>query len=131
MRSLVFLLLIGVASLTPEAMGSGVMLVTLRQPGTLNHVWTCPSLSDLDGKNSCPGMSTNTVLCPGFLEGGGPDSIKTNYTTEVYRYYLLGACRPRGVTDEPQRTVSWGCGCAEKDHPGVHAGVNAVTRQDC
>ncbi|CAL8359384.1 unnamed protein product [Arctogadus glacialis] len=92
MRSLVFLLLIGVASLTPEAMGSGVMLVTLSQPATLNHVWTCPSLSDLAGKNSCPGMSTNTVLCPGVLEGGG------------YSCQLILLMPPRNTNKETNRS---------------------------
>uniref|UniRef100_A0A3Q2XQV0 trypsin n=1 Tax=Hippocampus comes TaxID=109280 RepID=A0A3Q2XQV0_HIPCM len=69
-----------------------------------------PILSDRDCKNSYPGMITNAMFCAGYLEGG-KDSCQGDSGGPVV------------CNGELQGVVSWGYGCAEKDHPGVYAKV--------
>ncbi|KAM7421191.1 hypothetical protein PAMA_015379 [Pampus argenteus] len=69
-----------------------------------------PILSDEDCENSYPGMITNAMFCAGYLEGG-KDSCQGDSGGPV-------VCE-----GELQGVVSWGYGCAEKDHPGVYAKV--------
>ncbi|XP_031708853.1 trypsin-1-like [Anarrhichthys ocellatus] len=67
-----------------------------------------PILSDEDCDNSYPGMITEAMFCAGYLEGG-KDSCQGDSGGPV-------------VCDgELQGVVSWGFGCAEKNHPGVYA----------
>ncbi|KAM8735456.1 trypsin-2-like [Acanthopagrus schlegelii] len=67
-----------------------------------------PVLSDEDCDNSYPGMITEAMFCAGYLEGG-KDSCQGDSGGPV-------------VCDgELQGVVSWGFGCAEKNHPGVYA----------
>ncbi|CAL8247501.1 unnamed protein product [Lota lota] len=130
-----------------------IKLSPVRQPepvgtarGPAHHVrshwdhrltWTCSSLYDLDGENSCPGMITNTMLSPGVLEGGedscqvilliathkhqqtNPQNLLQNYGGLIM--FIREAAGPVVCNDELQGVVSWGYGCAEKNHPGVHA----------
>ncbi|KAM9353514.1 trypsin-1-like [Symphorus nematophorus] len=67
-----------------------------------------PILSDEDCHSSYPGMIDNTMFCAGYLEGG-KDSCQGDSGGPVV------------CNGELQGVVSWGFGCAEKDHPGVYA----------
>merc|ERR1712002_86100 len=69
-----------------------------------------PILSDRDCKNSYPGMITDAMFCAGYLEGG-KDSCQGDSGGPVV------------CNGQLQGVVSWGYGCAEKDHPGVYAKV--------
>ncbi|KAL7840468.1 hypothetical protein AOLI_G00257910 [Acnodon oligacanthus] len=69
-----------------------------------------PILSTTDCENSYPGMITDTMFCAGYLEGG-KDSCQGDSGGPV-------------VCDgQLQGVVSWGYGCAEKNHPGVYTKV--------
>ncbi|XP_034029904.1 trypsin-2-like [Thalassophryne amazonica] len=69
-----------------------------------------PILSDRDCKNSYPGMITDSMFCAGYLEGG-KDSCQGD------------SGGPLVCNGQLQGIVSWGYGCAEKDHPGVYTKV--------
>ncbi|KAM9852074.1 uncharacterized protein ACBR49_005182 [Aulostomus maculatus] len=69
-----------------------------------------PILSQEDCDSSYPGMITDAMFCAGFLEGG-KDSCQGDSGGPVV------------CNGELQGVVSWGYGCAEKDHPGVYAKV--------
>uniref|UniRef100_A0A3B5MN84 trypsin n=1 Tax=Xiphophorus couchianus TaxID=32473 RepID=A0A3B5MN84_9TELE len=69
-----------------------------------------PILSDRDCENSYPGMITDSMFCAGYLEGG-KDSCQGDSGGPVV------------CNGQLQGIVSWGYGCAERDHPGVYAKV--------
>ncbi|XP_038124066.1 trypsin-1-like [Cyprinodon tularosa] len=69
-----------------------------------------PILSDRDCDNSYPGMITDAMFCAGYLEGG-KDSCQGDSGGPVV------------CNGELQGVVSWGYGCAEKNHPGVYTKV--------
>uniref|UniRef100_A0A8C5D7T7 trypsin n=1 Tax=Gouania willdenowi TaxID=441366 RepID=A0A8C5D7T7_GOUWI len=69
-----------------------------------------PILSDRDCDNSYPGMITDAMFCAGYLEGG-KDSCQGDSGGPVV------------CNGQLQGVVSWGYGCAERDHPGVYAKV--------
>ncbi|XP_054477327.1 transmembrane protease serine 9-like [Anoplopoma fimbria] len=69
-----------------------------------------PILSERDCDNSYPGMITDAMFCAGYLEGG-KDSCQGDSGGPVV------------CNGELQGVVSWGYGCAERDHPGVYAKV--------
>uniref|UniRef100_A0A3P9IYF5 trypsin n=1 Tax=Oryzias latipes TaxID=8090 RepID=A0A3P9IYF5_ORYLA len=69
-----------------------------------------PILSDSDCRNSYPGMITNSMFCAGYLEGG-KDSCQGDSGGPVV------------CNGQLQGIVSWGYGCAERNHPGVYAKV--------
>ncbi|XP_034553516.1 serine protease 53-like [Notolabrus celidotus] len=69
-----------------------------------------PILSEEDCDNSYPGMITDAMFCAGYLEGG-KDSCQGDSGGPVV------------CNGELQGVVSWGYGCAERDHPGVYAKV--------
>ncbi|XP_030639319.1 trypsin-2-like [Chanos chanos] len=69
-----------------------------------------PILSFTDCNNSYPGMITDAMFCAGYLEGG-KDSCQGDSGGPVV------------CNGELQGVVSWGYGCAEKNHPGVYAKV--------
>ncbi|TDH11568.1 hypothetical protein EPR50_G00062180 [Perca flavescens] len=73
-----------------------------------------PILSDEDCNNSYPGMVDHTMFCAGYLEGG-KDSCQGDSGGPVV------------CNGELQGVVSWGYGCAEKNHPGVYAKVCVQT----
>ncbi|XP_047454137.1 trypsin-2-like [Mugil cephalus] len=67
-----------------------------------------PILSDEDCHNSYPDMITEDMFCAGYLEGG-KDSCQGDSGGPVV------------CNGELQGVVSWGYGCAERNHPGVYA----------
>ncbi|XP_039974437.1 trypsin-1-like isoform X1 [Xiphias gladius] len=69
-----------------------------------------PILSAQDCDNAYPGMISNSMFCAGYLEGG-KDSCQGDSGGPVL------------CNGELQGVVSWGYGCAEKDHPGVYTKV--------
>uniref|UniRef100_A0A3B4ZHC6 trypsin n=1 Tax=Stegastes partitus TaxID=144197 RepID=A0A3B4ZHC6_9TELE len=69
-----------------------------------------PILSFRDCDNAYPGQITDAMFCAGFLEGG-KDSCQGDSGGPVV------------CNGELQGVVSWGYGCAERDHPGVYAKV--------
>ncbi|XP_048009819.1 trypsin-2-like isoform X1 [Megalobrama amblycephala] len=69
-----------------------------------------PILSDSDCNNSYPGMITSTMFCAGYLEGGKDSCQGDSGGPVVCNNQLHGI-------------VSWGYGCAEKNHPGVYGKV--------
>ncbi|KAL7393069.1 hypothetical protein ABVT39_006099 [Epinephelus coioides] len=73
-----------------------------------------PILSDEDCERSYPGMIDYTMFCAGYLEGG-KDSCQGDSGGPVV------------CNGELQGVVSWGYGCAEKDHPGVYSKVCVQT----
>ncbi|XP_035020610.1 trypsin-1-like [Hippoglossus stenolepis] len=73
-----------------------------------------PILSDEDCDNSYPGMLTEAMFCAGSLEGG-KDSCQGD------------SGGPFVCNGELQGVVSWGFGCAEKNHPGVYAKTCVLT----
>uniref|UniRef100_I3JZT1 trypsin n=1 Tax=Oreochromis niloticus TaxID=8128 RepID=I3JZT1_ORENI len=66
-----------------------------------------PILSYSDCNNSYPGMITDSMFCAGYLEGG-KDSCQGDSGGPVV------------CNGELQGIVSWGYGCAERNHPGVY-----------
>ncbi|KAJ8335034.1 hypothetical protein SKAU_G00406730 [Synaphobranchus kaupii] len=78
--------------------------------GTRLQCLEIPILSDRDCENSYPGMITPSMFCAGYLEGG-KDSCQGDSGGPVV------------CNNELQGVVSWGYGCAERDHPGVYAKV--------
>ncbi|XP_041799365.1 trypsin-2-like isoform X2 [Chelmon rostratus] len=73
-----------------------------------------PILSQRDCDNSYPGMITDAMFCAGYLEGG-KDSCQGDSGGPVV------------CNGELQGVVSWGYGCAERNHPGVYAKVCIFT----
>ncbi|XP_036928967.1 trypsin-1-like [Acanthopagrus latus] len=73
-----------------------------------------PILSTRDCENSYPGMITDAMFCAGYLEGG-KDSCQGDSGGPVV------------CNSQLQGVVSWGYGCAERDHPGVYAKVCIFT----
>nr|XP_046256155.1 trypsin-2-like [Scatophagus argus] len=66
-----------------------------------------PILPDEDCRRSYPGRITEAMFCAGYLEGG-KDSCQ------------MDSGGPVVCNGELQGVVSWGIGCAEKNHPGVY-----------
>ncbi|XP_038566896.1 trypsin-1-like isoform X2 [Micropterus salmoides] len=73
-----------------------------------------PILSDKDCNSSYPSMIDNSMFCAGYLEGG-KDSCQGDSGGPVV------------CNGELQGVVSWGYGCAEKNHPGVYSKVCVQT----
>ncbi|XP_047217908.1 trypsin-2-like [Girardinichthys multiradiatus] len=69
-----------------------------------------PVISNQDCNNSYPGMITDSMFCAGYLEGG-KDSCQGDSGGPVV------------CNGELHGIVSWGYGCAERDHPGVYTKV--------
>ncbi|KAK2903016.1 hypothetical protein QQF64_010098 [Cirrhinus molitorella] len=74
-----------------------------------------PILSDSDCSNSYPGMITSTMFCAGYLEGGKDSCQGDSGGPVVCNGQLHGI-------------VSWGYGCAEKNHPGVYSKVCTLSQ---
>ncbi|MGH0185220.1 UNVERIFIED_CONTAM: hypothetical protein FKN15_017244 [Acipenser sinensis] len=106
-----------------------IMLIKLRRPallsenvqpvalptscppaGTMCRCLEIPIVSEQDCENSYPGMITPNMFCAGYLEGG-KDSCQGDSGGPVVCSGVL------------QGIVSWGYGCAEKNHPGVYTKV--------
>ncbi|XP_070823426.1 trypsin-1-like [Chaetodon trifascialis] len=73
-----------------------------------------PILSQSVCRSSYPGMITDDMFCAGYLEGG-KDSCQGDSGGPVV------------CNGELQGVVSWGYGCAERNHPGVYAKVCVFT----
>ncbi|XP_028678971.1 trypsin-1-like [Erpetoichthys calabaricus] len=69
-----------------------------------------PILTTAVCQSSYPGMITENMFCAGYLEGG-KDSCQGDSGGPVVCNGVL------------QGVVSWGYGCAERNHPGVYAKV--------
>uniref|UniRef100_H3C253 trypsin n=1 Tax=Tetraodon nigroviridis TaxID=99883 RepID=H3C253_TETNG len=69
-----------------------------------------PILSDRYCKHSYPGMITDSMFCAGYLERGKHSCQGDSGGPVICNGQLHGI-------------VSWGYGCAEKNHPGVYAKV--------
>ncbi|XP_070823428.1 trypsin-2-like isoform X2 [Chaetodon trifascialis] len=69
-----------------------------------------PILSQRVCRNAYPGLITDDMFCAGYLEGG-KDSCQGDSGGPVV------------CNGELQGVVSWGYGCAERNHPGVYAKV--------
>ncbi|XP_059497412.1 trypsin-like isoform X2 [Stegostoma tigrinum] len=69
-----------------------------------------PVLSDEACHHAYPGMITQSMMCVGYLEGG-KDSCQGDSGGPVVCNGVL------------QGIVSWGYGCAERNHPGVYTKV--------
>ncbi|XP_058875939.1 trypsin-1-like [Acipenser ruthenus] len=78
--------------------------------GNLLQCLEIPILSEQDCENSYPGMITPNMFCAGYLEGG-KDSCQGDSGGPVVCNGVL------------QGVVSWGYGCAERNHPGVYTKV--------
>uniref|UniRef100_A0A3B3QTZ9 trypsin n=1 Tax=Paramormyrops kingsleyae TaxID=1676925 RepID=A0A3B3QTZ9_9TELE len=89
----------------------------LGQHHELNNKLQCleiPILPESDCEKAYPGMITQSMFCAGYL-AGGKDSCQGDSGGPV-------VCK-----DQLQGVVSWGYGCAEKDHPGVYTKVCMFT----
>ncbi|NXB41554.1 TRY2 protein, partial [Eulacestoma nigropectus] len=78
-------------------------------PNTLQCL-KAPILSATECSESYPGRITKNMVCAGFLEGG-KDSCQGD------------SGGPMVCNGELQGIVSWGFGCAQRDHPGVYTKV--------
>ncbi|KAG5842893.1 hypothetical protein ANANG_G00182590 [Anguilla anguilla] len=78
--------------------------------GTRLQCLEIPILENSDCDNAYPGMITDAMFCAGYLQGG-KDSCQGDSGGPVV------------CNGELQGVVSWGYGCAERDHPGVYAKV--------
>ncbi|KAK1153359.1 trypsin-like [Acipenser oxyrinchus oxyrinchus] len=69
-----------------------------------------PILSDADCEGSYPGMISTNMVCAGFLEGGKSPCNGDSGS-------------PLVCNNEVHGLVSWGNGCAQKNHPVVHTKI--------
>nr|BAL14135.1 trypsinogen 2 [Thunnus orientalis] len=82
----------------------------LRDDGDKLQCLDLPILPQTDCDNAYPGMITDAMFCAGYLKGG-KDSCQGDSGGPVV------------CNGELQGVVSWGYGCAERDHPGVYCRV--------